>query len=45
MGDAQLAGGYEGLAGRKPTVRKFWNLIPHHEKEQVVTIALEHPEQ
>jgi putative transposase len=39
------AGGYEGLAGRKPTVRKFWNLIPHHEKEQVVAIALEHPEQ
>ena len=39
------AEGYDGLAGRKPTVRKFWNLIPDHEKERVVAIALEHPEQ
>jgi putative transposase len=39
------ADGYDGLAGRKPTVRKFWNLIPGHEKERVVAIALEHPEQ
>jgi putative transposase len=37
--------GYDGLAGRKPTVRRFWNLIPDHEKEHVVAIALEHPEQ
>ena len=39
------ANGYDGLASRKPTVRRFWNPIPVHEKELVVAIALEHPEQ
>lgn len=37
--------GYDGLAATKPTVRKFWNRIPDHEKKRVVKIALEHPEQ
>ena len=37
-------GGFDGLAVRKPLVRKFWNRIPDHEKEQVVSLALEHPE-
>jgi len=34
--------GYDGLADRKPTPRKFWNKIPENIKEQVVDIALEH---
>ncbi len=38
------ADGYDGLAARKPNARKFWNRIPEAEKEQVVSIALEHPE-
>jgi putative transposase len=37
--------GYDGLAGRKPNARKFWNRIPDQEKEQVVAIALKQPEQ
>jgi transposase InsO family protein len=37
--------GYDGLASRKPKMRKFWNRIPDHEKERVVAIALEHAEQ
>jgi len=36
--------GYDGLADGKPTPRKFWNKIPEQVKEQVVEIALEHPE-
>ena len=39
-----LGYGYEGLADRKPIAGKFWNKIPDHVKEQVVDIALEHPE-
>jgi len=38
------AEGYNGLMARKPNARKFWNKIPDREKEQVVAIALEHPE-
>src|SRR3989304_2411476 len=37
--------GYDGLAVKKPDARRFWNKIPDQEKEQVVAIALEHPEQ
>jgi transposase InsO family protein len=37
--------GYDGLAVKKPHPRQFWNRIPEPEKEQVVAIALEHPEQ
>lgn len=37
-------GGYDGLASRKPNARRFWNSIPDVEKEQVVSVALEHPE-
>jgi putative transposase len=37
--------GYDGLAGKKPMARKFWNRIPDQEKEQVVAIALEQPKQ
>jgi putative transposase len=36
--------GYDGLLMRKPNAKKFWNRIPEVEKEQVVSIALEHPE-
>lgn len=37
-------GGYDGLANRKSSPKKFWNRIPDHVKQQVVDIALEHPE-
>jgi len=36
--------GYDGLADRKPNPKRFWNKIPDNVKEQVVDIALEHPE-
>jgi transposase InsO family protein len=36
--------GYDGLADRKPTPRKFWNKIPENVKDQVVHIALQYPE-
>lgn len=36
--------GYDGLAPKKPYARRFWNKIPQMEKEQIVSIALEHPE-
>jgi transposase InsO family protein len=38
------AEGFDGLAARKPNAQKFWNKIPDREKEQVVKIALDHPE-
>ncbi len=34
--------GYDGLADRKPSPRRFWNKIPPIVREQVVDIALEH---
>lgn len=39
------AGGYEGLANRKPSARRFWKRIPESEKGRVVRIALERPEE
>jgi putative transposase len=36
--------GYDGLANRKSSPKKFWNRIPDQVKQQVVEIALEHPE-
>ena len=36
--------GYEGLANKPPSVRRFWNKIPEEEKQGVVETALEHPE-
>ncbi|MFC1543557.1 IS3 family transposase [Candidatus Neomarinimicrobiota bacterium] len=39
-----LEHGYDGLADRRPSPRKFWNKIPEEVKEQVVQIALEQPE-
>ena len=39
-----LEDGYDGLADKKPTPRKFWNKIPELVKQQIVDIALEHPE-
>jgi len=36
--------GYDGLAPRKPAVRRFWNAIPPRERGKVVETALEHPE-
>jgi putative transposase len=38
-------GGYDGLANRKPALRRFWNRIPESEKEHVVRIALQRPEE
>ncbi len=37
--------GYDGLANRKPTARRFWNRIPEAEKRRVVKKALERPEE
>ncbi len=39
------ADGYDGLVVKPPHPRRFWNRIPEPEKEQVVAIALGHPEQ
>ena len=36
--------GYDGLAGKRPNARRFWNKIPETMKEEVVQIALEHPD-
>ena len=36
--------GYDGLADRKSSPKKFWNRIPENVKEQVVDIAPEYPE-
>ena len=36
--------GYNGLANRKPTAKRFWNRIANAEKNRVVQIALERPE-
>ncbi len=35
---------YEGLANRCSQLHQFWNHIPDAEREQVVHIALKHPE-
>jgi putative transposase len=43
--DRYLTGGYDALATKKPHPKRFWNKIPESEKEQIVSIALEHPEQ
>jgi len=37
-------GGFEALANRYRPPRQFWNQIPPWERQQVVEIALEHPE-
>ena len=37
-------GGYDGLARRRSSPRKFWNKIPDPIREQVVDIALENPD-
>jgi len=36
--------GPDGLRDQKPNPRQFWNRIPDPVKEQVVDLALEHPE-
>lgn len=36
--------GYGGLEDKKPGPRQFWNRIPESVKEQVVELALKHPE-
>ena len=36
--------GYDGLANRSPTARRFWNKIPEEEKADIVDAALERPE-
>lgn len=42
--DRYLEAGYEGLEDRSPQPRQFWNRIPESVREQVVQIALAHPE-
>jgi len=39
-----LDDGYDGLADKKPTPRKFWNKIPDYEKKQIVDTALKYAE-
>ncbi len=39
-----LEDGYDGLADRKPSRRRFWNKIPDNERHQVVRMALQYPE-
>jgi len=41
---AYLDDGIDGLADRKPEVRRFWNRIPDRERKKVVETALEKPE-
>jgi putative transposase len=41
---AYREGGYEGLADRPSSGRRFWNQIPETERQKVVEIALEKPE-
>ena len=36
--------GYDGLAEKKPRAKRIWNRIPEEVKEQVVDLALSHPE-
>jgi putative transposase len=36
--------GYDGLADQKPGPRQIWNRIPAEVRQQVVDVALEHPE-
>jgi len=36
--------GHDGLADLKPRARQFWNRIPDMVRDQVVKIALEHPD-
>lgn len=42
--DRYREGGYDALAMRKPHARRFWNRIPHEERQRVVKVALERPE-
>ena len=39
-----LEAGYDGLADQKPGPRQIWNRIPDEVRQQVVDVALEHPE-
>jgi putative transposase len=36
--------GFDGLAPRKASVRRFWNAIPPRERDKVIALALENPE-
>ena len=36
--------GYEGLANRSSSCRRFWNKIPDREKQRVIDVALAKPE-
>lgn len=36
--------GFEGLVDKKPGPRQFWNRIPERVREEVVDLALEHPD-
>ena len=36
--------GYDGLVDRNPGTRRFWNKLPEEVRENVLQVALEHPE-
>ncbi|MBN2413065.1 transposase [candidate division KSB1 bacterium] len=38
-----LEEGYDGLADKKLTPRRFWNKIPESVKDQIVSLALKYP--
>lgn len=38
------AEGYDGLVDRQPQPRQFWNRIPDGVRDQIVQVALDHPE-
>lgn len=42
--DRYLEAGYAGLEDRSPQPQQFWNRIPDGVRQQVVQIALAHPE-
>ena len=37
--------GSEGLSLKKPKQKQFWNRIPNQVNDQIVKLALEHPEE
>ena len=37
--------GYDGLKNKKSSPKRFWNKIPNLEKERIVSVALENPEE
>ena len=42
--DRYVESGYDGLEGNYHTTKRFWNAIPPWEKQNIVELALEHPD-